>query len=151
MTDEPMKPRPRPCASCPFRCDVPSGVWAADEYDKLTRYDGETYEQSFVPFGCHQGNDNELCSGWLAHSGHPEDLLAVRVGISNGTVSPEAAEYTTTVKLFPSGAAAAEHGKRDLLHPGENAAKVIDKVTKVRALRGNPITKADPLTGEVER
>ncbi|MEU1550230.1 DUF6283 family protein [Nocardia sp. NPDC005745] len=30
-------PAPRPCESCPYRCDVPSGVGAAEEMEKVTR------------------------------------------------------------------------------------------------------------------
>ncbi|WIB65271.1 DUF6283 family protein [Curtobacterium sp. MCBD17_040] len=150
MTDEPAKPRPRPCASCPFRRDVPSGVWAADEYDKLTRYDGPTYEQSPRVFMCHQGRRNEVCSGWLGHTDEPWEMLAVRIGVLDGSLDPSCAEYTTTVPLFPSGTAAAEHGKREMLSPGADAARTIDKVTKIRALRGDPVTKVDPFTGEPE-
>jgi len=137
---EPSRPRPRPCASCPYRCDVPSGVWAADEYDKLARYDGETFDQSPQPFACHQGSNTvELCSGWVAHSGEPGELLAIRIGILNGSIDPATADYTTDVPLFTSGAEAAAHGKRDILNPSEKAANTIDKVTRVRALRGGPV------------
>lgn len=30
-----MKCRTEPCETCPYRRDVPSGVWSADEYRKL--------------------------------------------------------------------------------------------------------------------
>jgi uncharacterized protein DUF6283 len=32
---EPIRPRRRPCPSCPYRRDVPSGLWDTCEYDKL--------------------------------------------------------------------------------------------------------------------
>ena len=38
-TDKSRRVRPKPCASCPYRCDVPSGVWHPDEYAKLEVYD----------------------------------------------------------------------------------------------------------------
>lgn len=33
----PLRPRPRPCRSCPYRRDCPSGVWAAETYDRAVR------------------------------------------------------------------------------------------------------------------
>jgi hypothetical protein len=56
---------------------VPSGIWAAEEYDKLPLYDGETFEQAPHLFMCHQ-RDGSLCGGWLAcHD--PHELLALRL------------------------------------------------------------------------
>jgi hypothetical protein len=99
-------PRPNPCPSCPYREDCPSGVWSAEEYDKLTAYDGEIHEQAMAGgvkrFGCHQA-DGHLCSGWVGHREHPSDLLAIRMGLLNGGVDPATLDYTTDVPLFPSG------------------------------------------------
>ena len=76
MTEKAKAP-PVPCGSCPYRKDVPSGIWAKSEYDKLPRYDGETWEQDPKAFMCHQ-RDGCLCGGWLAcHS--PRHLLALRL------------------------------------------------------------------------
>ena len=47
-------PAPRPCDSCPYRQDVPSGIWAASEYAKLPAYDAPTCAQSARLFLCHQ-------------------------------------------------------------------------------------------------
>jgi len=130
------KPRKRPCASCPYRKDVPSGVWDEEEYDKLPLYDGEIAEQAekggVAAFGCHQG-DGSICSGWLGHR-DPLDLLAVRLGISNGRLDESCAEYTTTVPLFESGAEASEHGKREIENPSEKAASTIGKIVRKRDL-----------------
>lgn len=41
-----VKAAPKPCASCPYRRDVPEGVWHPEEYSKLRAYDGSTGEQS---------------------------------------------------------------------------------------------------------
>jgi hypothetical protein len=136
---EPAKPRPRPCASCPYRCDVPSGVWQASEYRLLERYDGPTGEQPANPFFCHQG-DNHLCSGWVGHK-EPYDLLAVRLGISFGAVDPSTLDYTTDVPLFESGRDAAEHGMEDIDWPGPEAQAMIEKIKRVRSLPGR-----EPLT-----
>jgi hypothetical protein len=54
-----------PCGSCPYRRDVPSGIWDASEYAKLPGYDaGWPDEQPTAAFFCHQ-QDDELCSGWV--------------------------------------------------------------------------------------
>jgi hypothetical protein len=134
--------RKTPCPSCPYRRDVPSGVWSAAEYDKLPAYDGEIQDQvasgAFAPFGCHQA-DGQLCAGWAGHRDQPGDLLAVRIGISRGSVDPSAVDYRTSVPLFSSGAEAAEHGKREIAEPGERASQVQAKITRVRDARGEPV------------
>lgn len=128
-------PRRTPCASCPYRRSVPSGIWAEEEYEKLRRYDGETHEQTALAvFSCHQGA-GEVCSGWLGHR-DPADLLAVRIGIMRGDVDPSCAEYITDVPLFESGAAAAQHGTRDIVAPSTRAAAAIMKITRTRAAAG---------------
>ena len=46
MTNLPApQPAKNPCGSCPYRKDVPSGVWAVSEYLKLVEYDRPTGEQ----------------------------------------------------------------------------------------------------------
>jgi hypothetical protein len=47
-------PASNPCGSCPYRRDVPSGVWDAAEYEKLPRYDGPMADQPARLFLCHQ-------------------------------------------------------------------------------------------------
>ncbi|KQO98930.1 DUF6283 family protein [Leifsonia sp. Leaf264] len=127
-------PRPTPCASCPYRRSAPSGVWHGEEYAKLPRYDGETFEQPIAAFMCHHGA-GDVCSGWLGHA-DPTQLLAVRLGIMHGNLHPDCADYTTTVPLFPTGAAAAEHGLAELREPGGRAQDTIDKLVKLRQLKG---------------
>ena len=41
--------------------------------------------------------------------------------------------YHTDVALFDSGAAAAEHGERDIEHPGEEALALVAKIAASRA------------------
>lgn len=131
---EPAKPRKRPCGSCPYRENAPSGVWDVSEYEKLPRYDGDVAEQTSTRvFMCH-AQDGCVCSGWLGHR-DPADLLAVRVALVRGELDGDALEYSTDVPLFPSGAAAAAHGLRDIAAPGERALQVIDKIER---LRGRP-------------
>lgn len=126
-------PRRRPCASCPYRRNVPSGIWDETEYAKLREYDGETWEQSAAVFMCHHA-EGDVCAGWLGHR-DPADLLAVRLGILNGIIDPARASYTTSVPLFETGAAAAEHGIHDIEDPSTEAINAIDKLTRVRTER----------------
>lgn len=121
-------PRKSPCASCPYRKNVPSGIWHPEEYDKLPRYDEETFAQPVELFMCHQG-EGDVCTGWLCRA-DPGQLLAVRMGLINGTLAPEALDHTTTVPLFASGREAAEHGKRDELTPDERARSAISKIVR---------------------
>jgi hypothetical protein len=126
--------RPTPCASCPYRQSVPSGLWAPEEYAKLPGYDGDTMNQTPNMFLCHQ-QDGCACAGWLGHREHPADLLAVRIGILSGTLDESCADYTTDVPLFASGADAAAHGLRDVEEPGEAAATAISKLLRQREAR----------------
>lgn len=130
VAEQPLTPRKTPCASCPYRKNVPSGIWAPEEYDKLPRYDEPTYAQPTAVFQCHQG-DREVCSGWLGH-GDPTQLLAVRIGVSAGEVDPSCFDYQTDVELFSSGQEAAQHGVRELYAPSAEASAAITKIVRVR-------------------
>lgn len=128
---EPARPRKTPCASCPYRKNVPSGIWHEDEYAKLERYDAETFDQPVTTFMCHQGCGS-VCSGWLGHA-DPTELLAVRIGIIGGSLDESCAEYSTDVPLFASGAEAAAHGRSEISAPSERAATVIAKIIRTHA------------------
>jgi hypothetical protein len=52
-----------PCASCPYRKDVPSGLWDKAEYDKILPYDNETWAQPLVTFGCHKNGEVYIVEG----------------------------------------------------------------------------------------
>lgn len=134
-----LPPAPRPCASCPYRADVPSGVWSEEDYAKLPFFDGPTWSQSPSLFLCHQYSAEDdrarVCGGWAAcHDG--DQLLALRVALAQGEITGETAEairgYTCTVTLFASGAEAAAHGMRDIHSPGREARRVMDKIVRVR-------------------
>lgn len=125
-------PAPRPCESCPYRRDVPSGVWAASEYDKLPDYDRETCYQPIAVFLCHQ-HDGRVCAGWVGC--HPADgLLSLRLAVADGRMSAgaygAAVDYRSPVPLFRSGAAAAAHGRAEIPCPGGPARRVIAKVMR---------------------
>ena len=127
------QPRSRPCPSCPYRQDVPSGIWDASEYDKLTTYDGATAEQAmagaFRPFFCHT-EPEYLCGGWVGTHNMAENL-AIRVN-HQGLNIDAILNYHTDVPLFGSGAEAAKHGRRDIDNPGPAAVRYIEKLINRR-------------------
>lgn len=134
-------PARRPCVSCPYRRDVPSGVWAAEEYEKLRAYDLPTMEQPPGVFLCHQHDQgapgSRVCSGWAGcHDG--DELLALRVAVMRDTMTVETAEavrdYRSSVPLFESGDAAADHGLADITHPSPEAVAAAAKVARRRNL-----------------
>ncbi|WP_327391332.1 DUF6283 family protein (plasmid) [Streptomyces microflavus] len=137
MTNQP--PAPRPCRTCPYRTDVPSGIWSQEEYDKLPPYDGPTWLQPLSLFLCHQHDaDTEgarVCGGWAGcHDG--DHLMALRVATATGAITPETAEatrrYTSPVPLFASGTEAAAHGTRDLHAPTPEALHAMAKIKRTR-------------------
>ncbi len=129
-----MKPAPRPCVSCPYRRDVPSGIWDRSEYEKLRRYDGDTQSQPPGLFLCHQtGADDpgrRICSGWVGcHD--TANLLALRLALVFGRLTETdysaCLDYRSPVPLFGSGAEAADHGEHDIHQPGPAAVRLITK------------------------
>lgn len=131
---EPTEPRKTPCASCPYRQDAPSGLWAASEYDKLPLYDGPTWSQPQGLFMCHSSPD-KMCSGWTGCHDMTENL-AVRLAAHRGEVDlDEVTEYISPVPLFASGAEAAEHGRRDIEAPSDRAMDKAAKLEKAIARR----------------
>lgn len=124
-------PAPRPCESCPYRRDVPSGIWDASEYEKLRQYDRETFDQPHELFLCHQG-DERPCAGWVAV--HGRELLALRIAVTVNRLEAWVMRYTTPVPLFRSGAAAAEHGMAEIDQPGPTALRAIRKLAARRGL-----------------
>lgn len=125
------KPAANPCGTCPYRKDVPSGVWHPDEYAKLPPYDNPvTYEQPFGLFLCHQ-QDGSLCAGWCG-THDMDNNIATRIALSTGHLSPEVYEavldYTTEVPLFASGQEAADHGLAEVDEPSWEARRKIDRL-----------------------
>jgi hypothetical protein len=123
---------PRPCGSCPYRRDVPSGVWDPDEYAKLPPYDNETAAQPVTAFLCHQ-QDGRLCAGWVAVHDMDESLglrMAAAAGLLTREQYEEALDYTTDVPLFASGAEAAAHGLAEVADPGRAARATVEKLRR---------------------
>lgn len=126
-------PAKTPCPTCPYRRDVPSGIWDASEYPKLCKYDGDTMEQfnngATTLFMCHQQNGH-LCSGWVAC--HDTDhLLALRLH----RVHPSTFNYASPVPVFSSGAEAALHGMAEICRPGDAALMAIAKLERQRRVK----------------
>jgi hypothetical protein len=119
-----------PCATCPYRRDVPSGVWAANEYEKLPGYDGDPLDQliagATAPFFCHQ-RDGQLCAGWVGCHDMSNTVAAV---VNTHRFDPSVFGYVSPVPLFASGAEAAAHGMRDIDEPGEAAATAIRRLQR---------------------
>src|SRR5678810_131628 len=128
-----MNVAPNPCTSCPYRKDTPSGVWSAEEYEKLRCYDPGPHGQvSMVTalFLCHHSpyiDGETLCKGWL--SVH-QDGIAVRMAQMNGHCTPEQVGAEPDMPLYSSGNEAADAGQRAIKRPGKKARSMIDKLTK---------------------
>lgn len=120
-----LKIRNTPCHGCPYRVDCPSGVWAAEEYERLPEYDAETFNQPPQVFACHDAADRQerdtLCRGWLdCHDKHHS--LALRLALSMGHVEPSIYDLPLSgVACFESGQEACDHGKADIAEPTKAA------------------------------
>jgi Family of unknown function (DUF6283) len=131
-----VRPRNRPCPTCPYRKDVPSGIWKADEYEKLPRYDGDVPEQvqagAFGLFHCHQ-QQNHLCAGWVGCHDMANNL-AVRFSRRDLDM-PAVLGYISPVPLFTSGAKAAAHGVKDIRAQSPAARRKVAGLLRVAQVR----------------
>lgn len=129
-----LPPATNPCGSCPYRCDVPSGIWHPSEYAKLPEFDNPTMEQPRSVFLCHQ-NDGHLCAGWVAVHDMSQSL-GLRIALSTGTIQPEHVDaildYTTATPLFGSGQEAMVHGMCDVRKPKRKAVETQRKILSKR-------------------
>jgi len=115
----------KPCTSCPYRKDVPSGIWHEGEYDKILPYDRDTSLQPPTMFGCHQA-DGSVCRGWL-HC-HGTELLAVRLRWDESIA--KMLEAGPGMELFGSAKEASEHGRRDLAKPKAKAKAMMKRLKR---------------------
>jgi hypothetical protein len=133
--------RGRPCSTCPYRRDVPPGIWSAAEYNRLRAYDRPTGDQPLAGFACHT-SPAEFCHGWAvvgSSRGHAFDLLALRL---NRVSVPAAA-----VPLFASAGDAADHGLSAIDDPPPAAIDAIARLIARSAGRldlDRPGTRDDP-------
>lgn len=140
MTDHPPLPAAAPCGTCPYRTDVPSGVWDPTEYAKLPAYDEPTLQQPTGLFLCHQV-DGRICAGWAGCHDMTQSL-GVRLAAIHGKISTDDVralyDYTSPVPLFTSGQEAADHGLADVEHPSPFALRASNKILgRRRAKRGS--------------
>lgn len=145
-TRETLTVRKQPCGSCPYRRDVPSGVWAAHEYQKLPDYDGTTGEQlakgAIGAFHCHS-TPEQLCAGWVGcHD--MEENVALRFAHMFHDVDPAVYEYQSPIPLWGSGAEACAHGMAEIDNPSDKAVKTVEKLAPVIAKRPKRFRKAQP-------
>lgn len=125
-------PAARPCGTCPYRKDVPSGIWSQEEYDKLPLYDGETHEQPMAAFGCHQ-QDGHLCAGWVGCHDMTQNLsIRLEARFLGDEEYDRILDYESPVPLHASGAEAREHGMRELHNPSPKAKTMVKRlITKI--------------------
>lgn len=119
------KIRGEPCIACPYRRDVPSGLWHAEEYFKLVKYEGETWEQPTGVFACH-ATPEFLCHGWAVVSGY--DSLGLRLDAMRHNEPIEIPE--SRIPLFGSHREAAEHGLRQINKLTPAAKRMIDRLVR---------------------
>lgn len=120
----------QPCSTCPYRTDVPSGVWAAEEYEKLRNYDEGAFPPALGIFLCHHSQFSgreTACRGWLSVA---SESVAVRLAMAQGTFTDEQVYAEVGVGLHPSGNAAADFGQRDIEAPGEDADEAIQRLIR---------------------
>lgn len=125
-----VRPRGRPCASCPYRLDVPSGLWDAAEYELLPLYDAETWAQPIQAFMCHS-SPSSICAGW-AGCHDMTKCLAARIAVTRGMADTVIFTYESPVPLFASGAEAAEHGLRGIENPSPEAIAKLERTLSRR-------------------
>lgn len=127
-------PASRPCGSCPYRRDVPSGIWHEDEYRKLPAYDRPTQEQPAAGFLCHQ-QDGRYCAGWAGCHDMTHSLAVRFIGLADPATAEALLDYATDVPLFASGTEAAEHGRASIAAPDARAQRTMARLEAKRASR----------------
>lgn len=128
-----LRPPKVPCGTCPYRRDVPGGIWEACEYRMLAAYDNPTWNQPTELFLCHNGGGDKLCGGWLLTHDRDE-LLALRMHA--GQLDPSVWDYAPKLAVFASGAEAAAHGMAEIEHPSPVAERKIAGLLRKRAKGG---------------
>lgn len=128
-----------PCGSCPYRKDVPAGVWHPEEYTKLSGFTPK--DPRSVPamgtFLCHnhEEKDRVLCRGWTFVE---RESPAVKLLVYLGRVEPDDVCQTPRTPLFETGQEAALHGLSGVKKPTKAARRLQDKITRgwVKQARG---------------
>jgi len=124
-----------PCSSCPYRRDVPAGVWAAEEYEKLRNYADDAegnvrYPEALTPFLCHQTHCHgreTLCRGWLAVE---KESIAVRLLLILGRVTQEQVDAPVSCPLYSTGEEATAAGLQGVSRPSRRARSLMAKLMR---------------------
>lgn len=134
---EPLYMAPTPCTTCPYRRDVPSGIWDRSEYEKLPAYDHRDFGESpMAVFHCHQEpmiGKPTVCHGWL--SVHP-DCIAVRMARFSGLITKEhmaQIPIKPDPKPYDSGQQAYRAGIKGIRRPGKKAEAAVRGLLKRKA------------------
>jgi hypothetical protein len=117
--------RKEPCISCPYRRDVPSGLWSAEEYDKLPPYDEDLISQPIGVFVCH-ATPEHLCHGWAVVGGW--DKLALRIYDAGHPDMGDIPE--PIVPLFKTHQEAADHGRAEIDAPSRDARAHVSRLLR---------------------
>lgn len=120
-----------PCATCPYRKDVPSGVWSHEDYEKLRKYDDAPMPtgENLGVFLCHNtsvAGCNIACKGWLIVH---DDSIAVRLAFVRGQICIGDLK-PPGMPLHESGAAAADFGQKQISRPNRKARSLVAKLAK---------------------
>lgn len=116
------------CPACPYAISTPPGIWHESEYEKLRRYDEDTFAQPAGVFMCHQKNGN-ICAGWVAV--HGSELLGLRMAFSRGDLEYPLPEIQG--EFYESGNEAADAGLLGVMEPSVAAVKAIGKIERSRS------------------
>lgn len=137
MTMKLLEPTKAPCKTCPYRRDVPAGIWHESEYAKLAEYDLPFILQPHTLFHCHT-EPEKLCAGWFHCHGH--ETLALRFAAAAGKLKPGA--FSNKVPLFASGTEAAEHGRSGITSPCARAKRAVARlIPKIKARKRREKTR----------
>lgn len=119
----------RPCSTCPYRVDTPPGIWAPEEYERLTKWEENPLDQHI--FLCHHSNGGQekICKGWLTVE---RESTAARMAVLNGRISDEDRYLDPDVELYPTGRAAREAGLTGVERPSpaamQRAERLVDQL-----------------------
>ena len=134
---------PRGCSTCPYRRDVPPGIWEREEYEKLRMFDRDVSRMedptpALAIFLCHQTpmtGVETLCRGWL--STH-RDSVAVRLGVTMNKIDPDLIPDEEESLYYSSGTEACEAGIAHVDDPPPEAVRASSKLLDLRRRSEQP-------------
>jgi hypothetical protein len=87
----------RPCSECPWRRDVPTGIWPVERFVALAH---TAYDMNIGIFACHKSAQDHptVCAGFLARGA--DHNLTIRRAYMTGEL--ERTERSGGLNLYPS-------------------------------------------------